>query len=874
MPLKRNLSLRRSSLLLWSLLLSFSQEALGQGSISGTVSNREGERLLNAGIILTGITDRTWVKYGYSGPGGQFRFDALSPAVYTLEVSCMGYEKQSLTVDFKGNEEIHLVLERKTVALNEVIVLPDKPVKVGKDTITILTDFFTNGTEQNIEELLRKIPGVRVEEDGTIKVGNQEVEKVMVEGDDFFEKGYKLLTQNMAAYPVNKVEIYQNYSRNKHLKGIENSTKVALNLSLREEVKRMWFGNGQLGYGEERYQVKGNVMNFGKKSKYYFLTHLNNLGENVTGETGAMDGEDDFFVNGSNLPVRIAGSLAVAPPGLKKQRITFNHGGLLSLNGIFALSDKVKVKTLGFLHANRDRSYRNTYSSVAAGGVSFENTESFQGTDTKWNGFGSAELTYDISPVSTLRYTAKVENIAEKYRNAMQFNTIPVYEQLREEVYTGEHYLHFTRKIKENKALVLTGNYFQSRTPQEYQLEPFIYRDLFLGSGEKVYQAVTHSLEAMKVEGVLMDRKKGGDLLELRWGGQWRKESLASSYQQGDDGNESLLTNDRLSFSTDFYASVKYLKKLERLQWLTQADLHRWSNGRTNTRFFVVPRLGITYDLNKHHRIQSSYTYGSLSPGIQEVYSNYIHTGFRTFSKGTEKFELLNTSTALLNYSMGNWGSRLFLNTFLVYVRDHQFLTTHTVLSPDYSISEKIKASGRETWSMHASADRFFSGLKSNLKLTAGGSQADFKNKINESAFRMVTVTNWVYGCENRSAFHSFFNYHLGSKWIHSRVHSETTHSYTDRTSFLDLEFRANRQWHIKVQGERYYFGRSSDVYYFFDLEARYDLSKHKWVLCLSGNNLLNTKVFRSYIVSDIGIVHTEYRLQPRLLLVKAEYRF
>lgn len=874
MPLKRNLSLRRSSLLLWSLLWSFSQEVVGQGSVFGTVSNREGDRLPNAGIILTGVTDRTWVKYGYSGPGGQFRFEGLPPAVYTLEVSCMGYEKQSLTVDSKEKDEIHLVLERKTVALNEVIVLPEQPVKIGEDTITVLTDYFTNGTEQNIEELLRKIPGVRVEEDGTIKVGNQEVEKVMVEGDDFFEKGYKLLTQNMAAYPVNKVEIYQNYSRNKHLKGIENSTKVALNLSLREEVKRMWFGNGQLGYGGERYQVKANVMNFGKKSKYYFLTHLNNLGEKVTGEPGAMDGEDDAFVNGSNLPVRMVGSLSIAPPNLKKQRITFNHGGLLSLNSIFALSDKVKVKTLGLLHADRNRSYRSTYSSVAAGGVSFENMESFQGLDTQWRGFGNAELTYDISPSSTLLYTAKVDNTTGRHRNAMEFNAIPVNERLREETYTGEHYLHFTRKIKENKALVLTGNYFQTRTPQEYQLEPFIYRDLFLGNGDKVHQAVTHGLEAMKVEGILMDRKKSGDLWELRWGGQWRKERLTSSYQPGVDGNESLLTNDRVSLSTDFYAAMKYLKKWGRLQWLTQADLHRWSNGRMNTRFFMVPRLGITYDLNKHRRIQSSYTYGSLSPGIQEVYSNYIHTGFRTFSKGTEKFELLNTSTALLNYSMGNWGSRLFLNTFLVYVRDHQFLTTHTALSPDYSVSEKIRASGREAWTMHASADRFFSALKSNLKLTLSGSQADFKNKINGSAFRKVAVANWFYGWENRSAFHSFFNYHLGSKWIYSRVRTETAHSYTDRTSFLDLEFRANRQWHIKAQGERYYFGRSSDVYYFVDLETKYDLPQQRWVLYVSGNNLFNTKVFRNYIVSDIGIAHTEYRLQPRLLLVKAEYRF
>ena len=65
----------------------------------------------------------------------------------------------------------------------------------------------------------------------------------------------------------------QNYSNNKHLKGIENSEKVALNLTLKEDAKRIWFGNAFGGYGlvsENRYEFRANLMNFGKKSKHYF----------------------------------------------------------------------------------------------------------------------------------------------------------------------------------------------------------------------------------------------------------------------------------------------------------------------------------------------------------------------------------------------------------------------------------------------------------------------------------------------------------------------------------------------------------------------------------------------------------------------------
>ncbi|MCD8540432.1 MAG: outer membrane beta-barrel protein, partial [Leadbetterella sp.] len=187
---------------------------------------------------------------------------------------------------------------------------------------------------------------------------------------------------------------------------------------------------------------------------------------------------------------------------------------------------------------------------------------------------------------------------------------------------------------------------------------------------------------------------------------------------------------------------------------------------------------------------------------------------------------------------------------------------------------EKILTEGRETVSLVSSADRYFNFLKSNLKISFNGSEAGFKNKVNGSEWREVATRHLLYGWESRSAFPSFFNYHAGSRRVKNRIRTETVNSFTDRVTFLDLDFRINRQWNIKVQTERYYFGRSKEACYFMDLEARYDLIRNKLTLYLFGNNLFNTKTFRNYAVSDISVTRTEYRLQPRFLLLKAEYRF
>ncbi|OUD29461.1 outer membrane beta-barrel protein, partial [Flavobacterium sp. FPG59] len=81
----------------------------------------------------------------------------------------------------------------------------------------------------------------------------------------------------------------------------------------------------------------------------------------------------------------------------------------------------------------------------------------------------------------------------------------------------------------------------------------------------------------------------------------------------------------------------------------------------------------------------------------------------------------------------------------------------------------------------------------------------------------------------------------------------------------------------FQIQSERYFFGnldKNNNKYYFMDLEARYTVKENKLTFSLSGNNLFNTKTFRSFNINDISISKTEYRLQPRYGLLKMEYRF
>ena len=349
----------------------FNFSVYSQTKLLGQVRNELNEEIISSSVILKDSNDKI-IFYTFTDNAGKYSLTTDKIGSFILTASSIGFEPKTVELTIEKINETKAIdfrLSPKVIALKEVILKTKRPVTIKNDTIIFNADSFKQGNEQTVEDLLKKIPGLNIDANGTIKVGNQEVEKVMIDGDDMFEKGYKILTKNMPVNPIENIELLQNYSNNKHLKGIENSNKVALNLTLKEDYKRVWFGNLSLGYGlfsENRYDVKANLMNFGKKSKYYFLTNLNNVGFDATGDINHLIRPyrfDEPASIGDNQSVRTLLDLGFDTPNLKQKRVNLNNAEMLSFNSIFTISDKIKVKTLGFLNTDEVAFFRNSFES-------------------------------------------------------------------------------------------------------------------------------------------------------------------------------------------------------------------------------------------------------------------------------------------------------------------------------------------------------------------------------------------------------------------------------------------------------------------------------------------------------------------------------
>ena len=450
-----------------------SLKTFGQNTVYGTIYDTDSLKIQQVSVALTDLSKSNIIDYTYTNNEGFYKLAINRLGKYNLRISHLGYSTKNIEFEITQNvkeKNISAFLDEKTMNLDEVIIQAERPISIKQDTINFKTKFFVNGTEQNVEELLKKIPGLQIESDGTIKIGNQEIEKLMVDDDDLFEKGYKILSKNMPAYPIKEVEVLKNYSNNRLLKGVEESNKVALNLKLDEKSKRIWFGNIESSIGNDNfYQLKGNLMNFGKKNKYYFLTNLNSIGYDATGDIENL--VRPFRINepasiGDNQSVNSLLNLSPNLLNFKRSRINFNNAELMSLNAIFNPTEKLKIKTLGFFNWDETDFFRNSIDVVDVNGTNFTNTEDYQLQNNERIAFGKLDFIYNISKTKMLEATTKYSNGDFNDDSNLLFNGNSTIENLQHQNTLFDQKISYTNKFEDKKVFLLTGRFIDEKTPQ------------------------------------------------------------------------------------------------------------------------------------------------------------------------------------------------------------------------------------------------------------------------------------------------------------------------------------------------------------------------------------------------------------------------
>jgi hypothetical protein len=253
------------------------------GSIQGKLYDTlYKETLVDATVTVLHATDSTVISYTLANAKGEFQINNLDAGSYRLMITYQGYNpkyrKFTISADTSTIQFGTIYMDKKNSLLQEVIV-EAPPIQVKKDTVEYRADAFKTKPNSTAEDLLKKLPGVQVDKDGNVKAQGEDVQKVYVDGKEFFGTDPKLATKNITADMIESVQVFDDMSDQAKFTRIDDGSRSkTLNIKLKKDKRKGYFGRFIAGVGDnDRYQASAMFNRFDNDRRISILAGSNNL---------------------------------------------------------------------------------------------------------------------------------------------------------------------------------------------------------------------------------------------------------------------------------------------------------------------------------------------------------------------------------------------------------------------------------------------------------------------------------------------------------------------------------------------------------------------------------------------------------------------
>lgn len=336
-------------LLLFQGLFVSAQKITFSGMIRDSLQNP----LTAASIVAINKETNALDAFTITAVDGVFSLKLQAQKEYTIQVSALGLQTINEKLITKADDIKKDYLLRANIILDEVVV--KMPVLIKGDTLIYDADSFKNGSERKLEDIIDKLPGVEINDNGQIEVEGKVVNKLMVNGKDFFEGDTKIATKNIPSNTVDKIQVLRNYGDVGQLRGVRNNQdNIAINIKLKSGKERFWFGNITSGGGsapsEELYLLQPKLFFYSPKYSINFIGDLNNIGEIALSRRDIRG-----FTGGIRTPSRQSGTSITL--GDNSLNFLTNQRNALRINnklatGNFSYSPNEKLDLIGFLIFN------------------------------------------------------------------------------------------------------------------------------------------------------------------------------------------------------------------------------------------------------------------------------------------------------------------------------------------------------------------------------------------------------------------------------------------------------------------------------------------------------------------------------------------
>lgn len=868
--------------------------------LSGVITNSKGNPVAFATIILK--TEKGLVlKFTSSDATGTYRLtlpEAASVATLQLEFSCLGYKRLRLPL-VPGQTRYNARLEEQFDPLPEVTVKPRPKIEVSGDTLRYDVGAFARPEDRSIGDVIRRLPGVEVDEDGQIYFNGKAISNLFIHGDDLMDGRYGLATRTITLDMIRSVEVLQHHQPIKVLRDKVRTDDVAINLVLKDENSLKLSGEALLAAGlPGQYEGALNTMLFNKKFKMLNALKANNSGLDYRPEFTQFGAQAFLTELGSNRPQPLLSLGTAGNPDLPRRNYYFNKSGVIHGNNLVNTPGGLQLRSN--VQAFIDRSDLDYYSRV---------DQYFSGDTIRYREQQYSEskpylinnsLTAMLNKERYYLYNNTRLNFSGTHNYGwLQANDSSLKQHLRERVTDISNDFNYTPAIRARGTLDFRWflNYFNQ--PQQLSIDAGLHPALlnqqqaFLATDQYAatpalfnhaalsYLPIASKLRQRYQLGVLSERQNLNATLRIT-----QLDGQVTDYT-GDAGNDLHWKRNQFYFNSYFSVLRKSWEAnlTLPLNWqLIRYQQQAYGLDHRQQQLLFSPQVNIKFLLNDEDYLSLKYQYSNnIGNSASGVYRGAILTNYRSLSANDAGLQEWQNSGTGITYNFQRSLRMFYMDAGLQFTS----ISTNSIRSQE--LSNQLQRTillpydnVLRTVSFNAGLRKYLFALKATVTFKASLSRSSLDQLTNQELLPFYNdALQLQAGIDTRLFRKLGLSYKGSGHWNKSwqKQASGTGKAPPQSMMRLDqqlsLTYSPKERLFITTLGRHIYSSRSAIVpinYVFLDANLRYKIARWHSEFDLELSNLLNIRQYEIYLLNANQFALNSYRIRGRMLIARLRF--
>lgn len=865
--------------------------AFAQKQIKGKVKDTKGTAISAANVNLKD-KEGNILSFTRTDDKGNFTLNFTEEnSDLILEATTIGFAKKTIAVA-ELNKSYDLVLAESEINLKTVVVKNRPTLRANGDTLNYKTSEFADKQDRTIGDVLKKMPGIEVAENGKITYNNKPISALYQDGDNILDDKYGLATKAIPHGAVDKVQVIENDQPIKMLRKNNMSDDVALNLVLTDEARLKVMGDAKAGLGTpDRFDGNVNAMLFKKKTKF-----INNIKGNNIGVDPGIDLTSFFGGNmGNDRPSSFVSAGAAGVPTLPQKRTLFNKAGLGNLNNLFKLNEDLQVRAnVSYLYDQRNQDYSKFSETYLSGQtITYDelqaNATNPQKLQAKFNLTQNAENLY-FSNNLTANYS--VANTA----SSVVTNGIGADQSLNQKNFDLSNEFSYRKKLKSENTFNFFSFINRTSQPEVLNIRPGLNEDI-LNNGNPyagLNQYVTlptwytnnYTSFAFVNNKFTQTYRVGFNLQHQQLGSELYRVQNNQSTELVSPG----MTNDLEWLKTKLYTDATYEYNNGKFKaslglpvsynYISYEDQAK-SLDKSLNRVFVNPSLNLKHQTGVENYVTANYGYNNDLGGIDDVYRGTVLKNYRSLFANNAPITERKSQTVGAGFNFRKAMQMFFLNFNASYTTS----TINTISS--YTLSNNIQQreviflpNDTENLTLSANTSKYLFALRSTINAGVSFSENTF-DQLQNGELLPFTSQTLAYKAGVDSKINNFINWSYNATYAISKNRTTSATSIQNNNQQLrqqsSLTATAFKSVFITLSAEHIFTHQTNQPnlsYLFADFNMRYKVQKLKTDLEFSLTNIANVKKFEANYLSANSFSSGTYYIPGRVAMLKATFTF